>query len=47
MKKNFDDSVHLRNFAAKFANYDGTAPLFETPLQHSLVNKNIDEFFFE
>ena len=29
----FDDPVHLCNFAAKFANYDETASVFEPQLQ--------------
>ena len=36
-ENNFDDPVHLCNFAAKFANYDETAFVFETPLQLTVL----------
>ena len=36
-ENNFDDPVHLCNFAAKFANYDETASVFETPLQLTVL----------
>ena len=36
-ENNFDDPVHLCNFAAKFANYDETASVFETPLQFTVL----------
>ena len=33
----FDDPVHLCNFAAKFANYDETAFIFEPQLQLTIL----------
>ena len=34
---NFDDPVHLCNFAAKFVNYHETASVFQTPLQLTVL----------
>ena len=36
-ENNFDDPVHLCNFAAKFANYDETASVFEPQLQLTVL----------
>ena len=36
-ENNFDDPVHLCNFAAKFANYDETAFIFEPQLQLTIL----------
>ena len=36
-ENNFDDPVHLCNFAVKFSNYDETASVFETQLQLTVL----------
>ena len=36
-ENNFDDPVHLCNFATKFANYDETASVFEPQLQLTVL----------
>ena len=36
-ENNFDDPVHLCNFAAKFSNYDENASVFEPQLQLTVL----------